>query len=284
MMLAAHKLRSTIRHHVRNCVLTVGGFLPLRRARFDVRFLYGHSISPAQIPAFSRTLAFLRQHYEFVSNEAAANLLREDAPPPGRYVAMSFDDGFRDNYEIIAPMLDEVGACACFFVVTNFIDCNESYRLQLVNERLRCSRDQIPMTWRMVRDLVSAGFEIGAHTTDHFDLSTLSPAEAERQILGSKDAIEAQCCRPCRLFAWPYGTLNHFPSSLMPAAERQFEAIFSAVRSASRATLNGCAINRDHFEPGWPVSHVRYFMRSRKTGTAVAPNHVGVRAINGAPT
>jgi len=251
-------------------VLSIGGLLPLRHPRFDVRFLYGHSIEPSQRAAFRRTLDLLRRNYEFVSNEAAANLLSDDRPSAGRYVALSFDDGFKDNYDIIAPMLDEAGARACFFLVTNFIGCDDAYRTTIVRERFRCSQDRAPMSWHMVRDLAAAGFEIGAHTTDHFDLSALPVAEAERQILASKQAIEDQCGRPCRLFAWPYGTLSHFPSVLMSTAAHGFRATFSAVRSASRTTLNGRAINRDHFEPGWPLSHVRYFMRSPKSDAAPA--------------
>jgi len=272
----ANRLRSTVRQHIRSCVLTVVGSLPVRRASFDVRFLYGHSISPADVPAFRRTLKVLRQQFEFVSNKEAASLVRDKTPPAGCYVALSFDDGFRDNYEILAPILDEVGARACFFVVTNFIDCDETYRRQIVTERLRCSPRSMPMSWQMVRDLLTAGFEIGAHTTDHFDLSTLSVTAAKSQILESKIAIEAQCSRPCRLFAWPYGTLTHFPLHLMTTAECEFDATFSALRSISRTALDGRAINRDHFEPGWPLSHVRYFMRSQKTG---ATPFAGTRAI-----
>lgn len=258
-------MAATVRQHVRSCVLSIGGLLPLRRQRFDVRFLYGHSIEPTQRAPFKRTLDLLRRNYEFISNEDASKLLGVDRPAAGRYVALSFDDGFKDNYDIIAPMLDEAGARACFFLVTNFIGCDDAYRARIVRERFRCSQDRVPMSWQMVRDLAAAGFEIGAHTTDHFDLSALPVAEAERQILASKQAIEDQCHRPCRLFAWPYGTLSHFPSVLMSTAAHGFTATFSAVRSASRTTLNGGAINRDHFEPGWPLSHVRYFMRLRKT-------------------
>lgn len=261
------RVRSSVRGHIRGCVLTIGGSLPLRPARFDVRFLYGHTISLADVPAFRRTLKALALQFEFVSNEAAVNLLRDERPPAGRYLALSFDDGLRDNYDTLAPILDEAGARACFFVVTNFIDCDEAYRRQIVSERLRCPIDSLPMSWQMVRELLSAGFEIGAHTADHFDLSALSAIEAERQVLESKKAIEAQCSQACRLFAWPYGTLRHFPPKLMASAERAFDATFSALRSTSRTCLDGRAINRDHFEPGWPLSHVRYFLRSQKTGT-----------------
>jgi len=262
------QLRSQVRERARGLVLTLGGSLPMRRANFDVRLLYGHSIATADIPAFRRTLRFLRQHFEFVSNEEAVALLRDDQPPGGRYLALSFDDGFRDNYEILAPALHDHGATACFFLVSNFIGCTEDYRCKIVSERFRCALDRKPMSWQMVRELVSAGFEIGAHTADHFDLSELDPLDAERQMVDAKQAIEAACNRPCRLFAWPYGALRHFPTRLFPIAEREFDLIFSAVRSVRHLPSNSAIVNRDHFEPGWPLTHVRFFVRSPKARQA----------------
>ena len=266
----AGHLRSQFRERARGLVLTLGGTLPMRRTNFDVRLLYGHSIAPADIPTFRRTLKFLRQHFEFVSNEEAVDLLRDERPPTGRYIAFSFDDGFRDNYEILAPTLHDHGASACFFLVSNFIDCTEMYRRKIVSERFRCALDRMPMSWQMVRELASAGFEIGAHTADHFDLSELAPLDAERQMVDAKQAIEAACNRPCRLFAWPYGTLRHFPSRLLPIAEREFDLIFSAVRSVRQLPSNSALVNRDHFEPRWPLSHVRFFVRSPKAHQAAA--------------
>lgn len=41
---------------------------------------------------------------------------------PGRRVALTFDDGYRDNYELAYPILRHHGASAAFFVTTGFLD------------------------------------------------------------------------------------------------------------------------------------------------------------------
>lgn len=243
---------------------------PIRLRRFEMRFLYGHSMAPREIPRFRDTLRFLRRHFEFVSNADALQLVRDSRPPDGHYLAFSFDDGFRDNFDLIAPTLDEVGARACFFLISNFIECDDAYRRQIIGMRLRCGMDRMPMTWSMVRHLASAGFEIGAHTADHFSLDTLPLTEAERQIRECKRAIEARCSAPCRLFAWPYGTAKHFPRELLAVATNEFDATFSAIRTRQLFSFDSTVINRDHFEPSWPTSHVRFFVRARSVRPAVS--------------
>jgi peptidoglycan/xylan/chitin deacetylase (PgdA/CDA1 family) len=208
---------------------------------------------------FRATLRMLRNAFEFVSLAEAVSLLRDAAPPAGRYLAFSFDDGYRDNYEVIAPLLHEFGARACFFVSTGFLGCDDSYRRWFLRCAVRQAATRQPMTWEMVSELVRAGFEIGAHTVDHVNLAALKPAEAEQQVMRSAIELERRLGRPCRWFAWPYGTEAHLPDALLPRLTERFDGIFSAIRSGRSFSYEGRVINRAHFEPAWPALHVRYF-------------------------
>lgn len=252
-----------IRQALRDIVLTAGSVLPPRNADREVRFFYGHALESKDVPGFRRILRMLRDHFEFVTTEDAVRLLRSSDGTPGRYLAFSFDDGFRDCHDLIAPVLDEYGAQACFFVTTNFIECDEDYRRRFLRETVHAGEGKQPMTWDMVRSLADAGFAIGAHTVDHVNLAAVPLDEAQRQVIDSRDAVEARTGRPCEFFAWPYGTAAHFPPSLLPALDDEFVAIFSAIRSRASTSHGGAVINRDHFEPDWPVRHVRAFATRR---------------------
>jgi len=243
----------------RHVALTVRGTTVLRPPRSVVRFLYGHSMAPGDSARFRRTLRMLRDAFEFVSFGAAVTLLRDPSPPPGRYLAFSFDDGYVDNHELVAPLLMEAKATACFFVTTGFIGCDEKYREHFLRSVVRQPPTRRPMTWRMVEELVEAGFEVGAHTVDHPNLADLPLHEAELQVRESADELERRLGRRCRWFAWPFGTAAHFPEALIAKATRRFDGIFSAIRSRRQFAYAGSVINRDHFEPSWPMSHVRYF-------------------------
>lgn len=115
-------------------------------------------------------------------------------------LAVTFDDGYRDNYELAAPLLRSVGLPATFFVVSDFIESNTV---------AWWDRECVPpagwMSWDEVRRLHEDGFEIGAHTRTHANLGEVTGAQAEWEIAGSRREIENRLGAPVHLFAYPYG-------------------------------------------------------------------------------
>ena len=71
---------------------------------------------------FREQMRWLRQHTTILSE--ADLLARADAPRPlsEPCVAVTFDDGYRDNYTFGLPVLEEFGIPAVFFIPTDLID------------------------------------------------------------------------------------------------------------------------------------------------------------------
>ena len=63
-------------------------------------------------------LQFITRHFEVVSVEA----IERDPGGLGRRVVVTFDDGYRDNYELAFPLLRRHGVPATFFLATGFLD------------------------------------------------------------------------------------------------------------------------------------------------------------------
>lgn len=61
----------------------------------------------------------------------------------------------------------------------------------------------VMLTWDGVRELAAAGWTIGAHTVHHINVALADPAEAEREIAVSQEAIAAVVRAPVRHFAYP---------------------------------------------------------------------------------
>ena len=69
-----------------------------------------------------RQLAFLARRCTVVPLADGLRALDQDDPLPPRAVALTFDDGYRDQLELAAPMLARLGLPATFFVVPGLLD------------------------------------------------------------------------------------------------------------------------------------------------------------------
>jgi peptidoglycan/xylan/chitin deacetylase (PgdA/CDA1 family) len=81
--------------------------------------------SPLDRGAFSGTAEALNAQIAILKREADIILpadLEAAREKPGRYVMLTFDDGYRDNYELAFPILKAHGVGAVFFPCTSFID------------------------------------------------------------------------------------------------------------------------------------------------------------------
>jgi len=81
--------------------------------------LLDRSLWSATADDFHRQVAFLKKHFDVIGPPEIAEALRRRR---GRYVLLTFDDGYRDNYEIALPILTTHGVTGTFFVCTAFVD------------------------------------------------------------------------------------------------------------------------------------------------------------------
>ncbi len=90
--------------------------------------------------AFEKDLDWLLKNFNPISAHDLYDHCFQNAPLPAGSFLLSFDDGFREVYDIIAPMLKKKGVPAIFFINPAFIDNKELFyrcKLSLVIEKLR---------------------------------------------------------------------------------------------------------------------------------------------------
>lgn len=86
------------------------------------------------------------------------------------------------------------------------------------------------MNWSQARDLVNAGFEVGAHSVTHPILSRLPFEDAAAEILESRDKIQEETGRCSPTFCYPNGKAADFNIDLVNLCRHHFKASLSTER------------------------------------------------------
>lgn len=251
----------------RKCLLNCLGLFC--RPTKGIHILNGHMINRG-IPIldsedyFRFQLKQLSRYVRFVRIEDAVSLIMEKKTVDIPLVAFTFDDGFRECYSMIAPVLEEFGVNAAFFINPNFADGDDHY-IQNFTENVVLSPGKFPMNWKEIKELYDRGHVIGAHTLDHYMINNNDDmVELNRQIVDCKSVIENKLSAPCDYFAFPYGRLEHANKISINVACNCYKYVFSQSDYKHYFSFNNRVINRRHFEPFWPVSHLYYFLSCRK--------------------
>lgn len=76
--------------------------------------------------------------------------------------------------------------------------------------------------------------------------------------------IEEKLGTSCDYFAFPYGKLKHVNAKALDIACDNYKYVFSQSNYKNYFSFEGRVINRRHFEPFWPITHVYFFLSCHK--------------------
>lgn len=171
-----------------------------------------------------------RRGFVFVS---LADYVEAGDVPGGRpwgQVAVTFDDGWVDNHRYALPILDRLRIPATFFVVSG---------------AMAGVGDERRMSAGVLREMVAAGMDIGAHTRSHPNLAALPVQRLDDEIGGCKEDLEGRLGRAVRHFAYPGGRFN---AEVQSCVRRQgFEAACGVVGAGANEPGARYELSRDVF-------------------------------------
>jgi peptidoglycan/xylan/chitin deacetylase (PgdA/CDA1 family) len=125
--------------------------------------------------------------------------LQVGAHLPPRPVVITFDDGYLDVYEKAWPVMQRLGFTGVVFVITGQMEI-KGYLHQ-----------------NHLKELASAGWEIGSHTDSHANLRQIG-VNLDVEISASKEILESLLGVPVRSFSFPYGLTSPYVTGLVESA------------------------------------------------------------------
>ncbi|MGI8494772.1 MAG: polysaccharide deacetylase family protein [Pyrinomonadaceae bacterium] len=203
--------------------LVRGGFTPLKR--------------------FARQMKFLKQQgYEFYTASEIIEFYLENNIFPDKGIALTFDDGWKDNYINAFPVLRDLDIKATIFLVPSCIG-QTSVKVVAAGEKPRrhLSKDEI-------LEMSQNGIEFGSHTVNHFHLDKIKPEEIKYEVEESKNQIENLLQKPCKTFAYPAGFFTETAQIAVRNAGyiAAFTTIYGDDKNLNLFSLNRTEILRRH--------------------------------------
>lgn len=172
-----------------------------------------YNVPPAE---FIAQLDYLQaEGYTTITLQDFMRVVHGKGTLPDKPIVLTFDDGYRDNYTTMLPILEAHGMTAIVYVITNQIG-QKNY-----------------LTFDELKDMQRRGIEIGSHTADHLPLTRLDEATRLKQIRDSKIFLEWGGLKTIYSLSYPNGAFDTDIEKIL----RQCEYLTAVTGEAGLNTL-----------------------------------------------
>lgn len=143
-------------------------------------------ISPAR---FAEHMEFLYKNgYRTLSLEEIEAYVAGKTELPPKPVVITFDDGYRDTYEIAMPLMKKYG-----FKSTVFVMLADAER---------------HLSWDELKEMRAAGMAVQPHGYTHRDLGAMTAAQQAAEIMKAKEMLDSGLGQDSRYYCYPNGSYN----------------------------------------------------------------------------
>jgi len=114
-------------------------------------------------------------------------------------VYLTFDDGYRSFATTVVPTMARYGMTGTVFVPTAYVGGRAQWLSHLGEGHRQL------MTWAEIRDVASAGAEVGAHGHRHLPFDLVSPPELRSELSDGRAVLEDSLGAAVTSLAYPFG-------------------------------------------------------------------------------
>ncbi|MEN7366871.1 polysaccharide deacetylase family protein [Bacillus safensis] len=202
----------------------------------ELPILMYHSISSGnslRVPKseFASHMKWLKENdYVTLSPEEAYQVLTTNSIPSEKYVLITFDDGYTDNYTKAFPILKQYGMKATIFMIEQSIGCPNH------------------LTDEQMDEMMAHGISIESHTIHHLELNRLSKQQQEEELKGSKTFFDQRFSQRTRMVSYPVGRYNE--ETLKLAKEAGYQMAVTTEPGHAKKEQGMMSLHRVRISPG----------------------------------
>ncbi len=166
------------------------------------------SVTPEQ---FALHIQWIQQKgFTVMSVLELSQYIQKGSPLPKNPLVLTFDDGWKDHYTIVFPVLRKYHFPATFFITTE------------------SAGHSAFVTWEDLKDMAASPVaDIQSHSVTHPHLTGLSDQQAYREITESRKALESHLQKPVTIFAYPFGNYSEKVIEMVKKAGYQSAVVVS---------------------------------------------------------
>ncbi|MEO8433863.1 MAG: polysaccharide deacetylase family protein [Pyrinomonadaceae bacterium] len=212
---------------------------------------------------FARQMAYLKKSgFVFYTASELVAHFQQHGVFPEKGIAVTFDDGWQDNFTNAFPVLKELGVKATIFIIPSVVgETSTKAAAKGEGPRAHLSRAEI-------LEMARAGIEFGSHSLNHRWLPQLTPTEVKFEVEEARTQIEQLTQKPCLTFAYPAGYFSDEAKEIIRAAGHTaaFTTVYGPTDQIDLYALNRTEVLRhDRFMFQF-ASKVKPFQRSSSAG------------------
>ncbi len=193
--------------------------------KVDTKFEFGITrVTPSQ---FEKQVKFLYENgYKTLTVSEARSLNLTD----GKFICITFDDGYKSVYDFALPILKKYGFKATVFVISGFVG-----KLNLWDFGFGIKFQHLD--WDELKILLDNGWEVGSHSVNHTALTLLDEEKVRYELEISKSEIEKKLNTKVTSFAPPFSRYD----------EKIVKLVFDCGYEGVYALTNGKSFNGVHY-------------------------------------
>lgn len=138
---------------------------------------------------FAEQMKFLHDNgYHTLTMEQLYDYVTNGTPVPEKPVVLTFDDGYKDTYTIVFPLMKKYGLHATVFVNPGDI-----------GQRL---------TWQELKEMKDGGMTIASHGFLHFEMAQMPREAMFNNFKNAQEALKRNLDIDNTWFCYPYGSYD----------------------------------------------------------------------------
>ena len=230
---------------------------------------------------FEKQIKFIKKTIGFIKPEDIADQLQSD----DLKALITFDDGYRDNFDIALPILKKINVSAVFFIPTNFIGGSNflwhdkiklwgiengfykkkikkllnrlisdktNFNKYLDNIRLMNNyENSLMMDWNNIREIIKTNCQVGAHTKSHIPLDYFTDKDEFGEINDSIDILRKKLFQNIELFSVPNGKYSINTQNILKKLHIQY--CFSVIPGINDNCVDRYLLRRNAILPSDPI-------------------------------